>query len=245
MECDFGITELLSFRPVVFPGRSANTFAKTYDIMAGFLKMFTPKDRVFYTLFEELMGVLQEMADAFPKALKVADSDARMAALRTINDYEHRCDDVTHRIFIELGRNFITPFDREDIHSLVAALDDIADYTWGSAKQIINYGLGRVDDYMIQFAFIIQKSVASLHKAVRELRDMKDLVAITRSCVDINSYENEADDLLDASIQKLFATETNAIEVIKRKDIYEELEMVTDKCEDAANVIESIIIKYS
>ena len=213
--------------------------------MAGFLKLFTPKDRVFYSLFEEIMGVLQEMTDAFPKALQTAAPDARQKALRAINDYEHRCDEITHRIFIELGRNFITPFDREDIHSLVAALDDIADYTWGSAKHIINYGLGNVDEYMVQFAFIIQKSVVSLGKAVRELRDMRDLVAITRSCVDINSYENEADDLLDAAIQKLFATEINAIEVIKRKDIYEELEMVTDKCEDAANIIESIIIKYS
>ena len=207
--------------------------------------MFTPKDRVFYTLFEEIMGVLEEMAGAFPKALQTADSEARREALRAINDYEHRCDDITHRIFIELGRNFITPFDREDIHSLVAALDDIADYTWGSAKHIINYGLSNVDDYMIQFAYIIEKSVISLHTAIGELRDMRDLVAITRSCVDINSYENEADDLLDAAIQKLFATETNAIEVIKRKDIYQELEVVTDKCEDAANIIESIIIKYS
>lgn len=207
--------------------------------------MFTPKDRVFYTLFEEIMGVLEEMASAFPKALQTADSEARREALRAINDYEHRCDEITHRIFIELGRNFITPFDREDIHSLVAALDDIADYTWGSAMHIINYGLSNVDDYMIQFAYIIEKSVISLHTAIAELRDMKDLVAITRSCVDINSYENEADDLLDAAIQKLFATETNAIEVIKRKDIYQELEVVTDKCEDAANIIESIIIKYS
>lgn len=213
--------------------------------MSGFLKLFTPKDRVFYSLFEELTAVLQEMADAFPKALQVAEPDGRQKALRSMNDYEHRCDDIAHRIFIELGRNFITPFDREDIHALTSALDDIADYIWGSAKRILNYGLDDVDDFMVQFSFIIQKSVTALGKGIRELRDMKDLTAITSCCVDINSFENEADDVLDNATRKLFASRLDAIEIIKRKDIYEELEVVTDKCEDAANVIETIIIKYS
>ncbi len=213
--------------------------------MSGFLKLFTPKDRVFYSLFEEMTTVLVEMAETFPKALQVADPDSRQKALRAINNYEHRCDDITHRIFIELGRNFITPFDREDIHSLTAALDDIADYTWGSAKRILNYGLDDVDDFMVQFSLIIQKSVTALSKGIHELRDMKDMTAITKCCVDINSFENEADDVLDNATRKLFASRLDAIEIIKRKDIYEELEMVTDKCEDAANVIETIIIKYS
>jgi predicted phosphate transport protein (TIGR00153 family) len=213
--------------------------------MSGFLKMFTPKDRVFYSLFEELMSVLKEMAEAFPKALQIPDPASRYTALKNINDFEHRCDEITHRIFIELGQNFITPFDREDIHTLASALDDVADFIWGSAKRILNYGLEDLDDHMVSFAYVIQKSIASLDTGIRELRTMKNMAVITQCCVDVNSYENEADDLLDIAIQALFSSRLDAIEIIKRKDIYEELEVVTDKCEDAANVIETIIIKYS
>ncbi len=207
--------------------------------------MFTPKDRVFYSLFEELMSVLKEMAEAFPKALQIADPASRYTALKNINDFEHRCDEITHRIFIELGQNFITPFDREDIHTLASALDDVADFIWGSAKRILNYGLEDLDEHMVNFARVIQKAIASLDTGIRELRTMKNMAAITQCCVDVNSYENEADDLLDHAIQALFSSRLDAIEIIKRKDIYEELEVVTDKCEDAANVIETIIIKYS
>lgn len=207
--------------------------------------MFTPKDRVFYSLFEELMSVLKEMAEAFPKALQIQDAASRYTALKNINDFEHRCDEITHRIFIELGQNFITPFDREDIHTLASALDDVADFIWGSAKRILNYGLEDLDHHMVKFAYVIQKSIASLDTGIRELRTMKNMAVITQCCVDVNSYENEADDLLDIAIQALFSSRLDAIEIIKRKDIYEELEVVTDKCEDAANVIETIIIKYS
>lgn len=207
--------------------------------------MFTPKDRIFYSLFDELLRVLEEMAAAFPKALQISHPENRYAALKTINDYEHRCDEITHQIFIELGQNFITPFDREDIHTLATALDDVADFTWGSAKRILNYRLEETDEYMIGFANIIQKSIAALKSGIHELRAMKNMAAITKCCVDVNSFENEADDLLDVATQKLFNSRLDAIEIIKRKDIYEELEVVTDKCEDAANVIESIIIKYS
>jgi hypothetical protein len=211
----------------------------------GFMKMFMPKDRVFYGLFEEMTGTLVEMGKAFGDALSIEDLDTRNAALRRLNDYEHACDSITHKIFIELGRNFITPFDREDIHSLASALDDIADFTWGSAKRILNYGLQSIDENMRGFAVIIQDSIGALHSGIHELRNMKNLTAITDCCVKVNSLENDADEILDKATIKLFSTKMEAIELIKLKDLYEEMELVTDKCEDAANVIETIIIKYS
>ena len=211
----------------------------------GFMKFFTPKDRVFYTLFEKMTSILVDMSEDFSKVLKIADVDDRRKALRSINDWEHACDEVTHQIFIELGRNFITPFDREDIHTLATALDDIADNIWGSAKRILNYNLEDVDDYMLRFSSIIQKSVTVLKLGITELRDMKEMKVLTDCCVQINSFENEADELLDAATQKLFSSGLPTLDIVKKKDLYEDLEIVTDKCEDAANVIESIIIKYS
>ena len=209
------------------------------------LKFFLPKDRIFYGLFEEVAASLVQMGNTFSKALQEEDLSKRDSILRTLEDHEHKNDEITHRIFIELGQNFITPFDREDIHYLATALDDIADYIWGAAKRIVNYQIDDQYNTLPAFAEIISKSIAAINTSVYALRDMKDLRAITEACVLVNSLENDADDLLDSTMLKLFSSNISAVELIKQKDIYQMLETVTDKCEDAANVVESIIIKYS
>ncbi|HRO43088.1 MAG TPA: DUF47 family protein [Flavipsychrobacter sp.] len=213
--------------------------------LTSFVKMFMPKDRVFYGLFEEVAVVLAEMASVFTAAVNENDAVKRSNLLKGLEELEHRNDEITHKIFIELGRNFITPFDREDIHALATSLDDIADFIWAAAKRITNYSIEDSDEITKGFANIITRSINSLNKAVRELRDMKDLRSITESCVMINSLENEGDELLDKAMMQLFTAAIDPLEVIKKKDLYEMLEIVTDKCEDAANVIESIIIKYA
>ena len=209
------------------------------------LKAFLPKDKVFYTLFEKVAENLKSMGNYFKEAIEEPDSQKRLTLLRTIEDGEHLNDDYTHQIFIELGQNFITPFDREDIHYLAMALDDVADYMYASSKKIINYNVVEIDDSMKQMAAIVQQATQSLGKAVRELRNMKKLHHITEACVMINSLENQADEVLDNAMIRLFSESVNPIELIKLKDIYQDMEVITDKCEDAANVIESIIIKYS
>jgi len=209
------------------------------------LKFFLPKDRVFYSLFEEVATTLVQMGNVFRTACQEQDLSKRDVLLRSLEDLEHKNDETTHRIFIELGRNFITPFDREDIHTLTTSLDDIADYIWGAAKRVVNYQIDDQYNTLPAFAEIISKSIAAINVAVYALRDMKDLRAITAACVQVNSLENDADDLLDSTLMKLFSASISPVELIKQKDIYQMLETVTDKCEDAANVVESIIIKYS
>jgi predicted phosphate transport protein (TIGR00153 family) len=211
----------------------------------SFVKLFTPKDRVFYGLFEEVSVNLVDMGRIFNEAMNEPDKGKRDQILKTLEDYEHKNDDATHRIFIELGQNFITPFDREDIHYLATSLDDVADFIWGSAKQIVNYNIENVTDTMKALGKVIANAIKALQIAIQELRNMKNLKAITEACVKVNSFENEADDILDAALTKLYSMETNAIELMKKKELYQHMEIVTDKCEDAANVIESIIIKYS
>jgi len=158
---------------------------------------------------------------------------------------EHANDELTHQLFTELGRNFITPFDREDIHYLATAMDDVADYIYSSAKKINFYRVNPNDTGIQKFAELIEQGCQHVHKAVIELRDMKNMRSITESLVRINSIENQADDVFDMSIERLFALEEDAKEVIKKREIYQVLEIATDKCEDVANVIESIIIKYA
>jgi hypothetical protein len=211
----------------------------------SFLKIFLPKDKVFYSLFEEVSNTLVQMGDTFRNALHEKDLAKRDAMLKTLEEFEHRNDEITHRIFIELGSNFITPFDREDIHYLATSLDDIADYIWGAAKRVVNYQIDDRYNTLQAFADIISKSIAAINTSVHGLRGMKNLRDITASCVIVNSLENDADDLLDATMMKLFNSGIDPIELIKQKDIFQMLEIVTDKCEDAANVVESIIIKYA
>lgn len=209
------------------------------------LKIFLPKDKVFFQLFENVAESMAQMAEKLKEVVHEKDFEKRAALIKEIEDLEHVNDDYTHRIFTELGRNFITPFDREDIHYLATALDDICDYIYASAKKINFYKVSPDDVGFRKMADLISNSCSEVKKAVGELRDMKNLRRITDAMVSINSIENQADDIFDMSIEKLFETEPDAKEVIKKREIYQVMEIVTDKCEDAANVIESIIIKYA
>jgi predicted phosphate transport protein (TIGR00153 family) len=211
----------------------------------SFLKIFLPKDKVFFRLFENVGETVMQMAVKLKAVVYEREFDKRTVIIREIEDLEHVNDDYTHRIFTELGRNFITPFDREDIHYLATSLDDICDYIYASAKKINFYKVNPDDIGFQKMAELILSSCNEVQKAVGELRDMKNLRKITDAMVLINSIENQADDIFDMSIEKLFETEPDAKEVIKKREIYQVMEIVTDKCEDAANVIESIIIKYA
>lgn len=209
------------------------------------LKIFLPKDRVFYQLFENVSEVLVKMGAKLKDVVNEPDFEQRAKLIKEIEDMEHTNDDYTHHIFTELGKNFITPFDREDIHYLATSLDDIADYIYASAKKINFYHVDPNDIGIQKMADLIALGCIHVHKAVTELRNMKNMRQITDALVAINSIENQADDIFDMSIERLFASEPDAKEVIKKREIYQIMETVTDKCEDAANVIESIIIKYA
>jgi len=209
------------------------------------LKIFLPKDRIFYQLFENVSEVLVKMGSKLKEVVNEPDFEQRGKLIKEVEDFEHINDELTHQIFTELGKNFITPFDREDIHYLATSLDDIADYIYASAKKINFYNVDPNDIGIKKMADLIALGCTQVHKAVTELRNMKNMRQITDALVAINSIENQGDDIFDMSIERLFATEPDAKEVIKKREIYQIMEVVTDKCEDAANVIESIIVKYT
>src|ERR1700733_12603704 len=213
--------------------------------MNSILKIFLPKDRVFYQLFESVAEELVKMGEKLKEVVNEPDFDRRARLIQEIEDMEHVNDDYTHNIFTELGKNFITPFDREDIHYLASALDDIADYIYASAKKINFYRVNPNDQGIQKMADLIDQGAGQIRIAVKELRNMRDMRKITDALVKVNSIENQADDIFDLSIERLFETEPDAKEVIKKREIYQVMEIVTDKCEDAGNVIESIIIKYA
>lgn len=209
------------------------------------MKIFMPKDKIFYSLFEQVAVTVAQMGKLMKDVVTEPDFDKRAALIAQIEDMEHVNDDYTHKIFTELGRNFITPFDREDIHYLATALDDICDYIFASAKKINFYKVNPNDQGIQKMADLIEQGAEQIKNAVFELRNMRNMRQITDALVKVNSIENQADDIFDMSIDRLFETEPDAKEVIKKREIYQVMEIVTDKCEDAGNVIESIIIKYA
>ena len=210
----------------------------------GILQYLLPKDRKFFPLFKQATENLVKGSKLLVELVN-APVEKRRDLIKEIEHVEHIGDNITHMIFNELGRNFITPFDREDIHALTSSIDDVLDLIQGSAKRIELYKVTVISEPMVLLSDIILKGAIELNVAVLNLEGMKRIDEIKAACVRINSLENNADDVFNLAIARLFDEEKDAIQLIKTKEILQALETATDKCEDAANVIESIIIKYA
>lgn len=208
--------------------------------LSSFLK---PKDKKFFPLFEKAAENLVNTSNTLVELVNNASPDRRRELTKEIERLEHVGDNLTHMIFSELGTNFITPFDREDIHALATVIDDIVDYIHGSVKRIELYKVTEITTAMVKLSELIQRSAIELNVAVKQLKNLKDISAIKEACVKINSIENHADDIFNNAIARLFEEEKDAVHIIKIKEVLTALETATDKCEDAANVLETILIK--
>jgi predicted phosphate transport protein (TIGR00153 family) len=209
-----------------------------------FLHALLPKDKKFFNLFERDAENLLAATKVFKDIMSNSISkEERAQKIRRIEELEHKGDEVTHQIYSELGLTFITPFDREDIHSLASKLDDILDYIYGAAGRIVLYRVDEITPEMEKLAEMIHDASIELGKAIPLLNDMRNVPTIKEALVRINSIENEADDIFERAIASLFETCTDPIKLIKTKEILVSLETATDQCEDASNVIESIIVK--
>ncbi len=208
------------------------------------IQILLPHDEKFYSLFEEMTRLLQKASIALKK---IPDSDPvqTQSLADEIEDLEHQADEVTHRVFAELNATFVTPFDREDIHELASSLDDVMDYINGCSSRFVLYNVRVAPQYMRKLMEIIQLQVETVGKGITYLRDFKNTGMLEEVLKKVNEYENEADTVFTLAIADLFENEKNAIELIKLKEIYIGLETATDRCEDVANVLESILVKHA
>ncbi|MBK7149413.1 MAG: DUF47 domain-containing protein [Bacteroidetes bacterium] len=213
--------------------------------LQSILSFFVPKDNVFLDLFAQSTANLVATASVFNEMINHTDVSLRSDYTKRLKDLEHAGDEITHRIFTELSSNFITPFDREDIHYLATSLDDIVDFIYGSATRLNLYQMGECSSAMKKLAEIIEKQAKEIDVAVVNMKSMSNVIRIREALVRINSLENNADDVFDEALANLFVLETDAVKIIKVKEILANMETATDKCEDVANVIETIIIKQS
>jgi uncharacterized protein Yka (UPF0111/DUF47 family) len=203
-----------------------------------------PKDKLFYPLFDQACNNMVEIAKVLENALK-SDSVTRLQSHDTINLLEKQGDEITHAIMRETGNTFIVPFDREDIHALAIAIDDVVDYIYGTSKRLDIYKVHQISPAMIRLAEIITLSAIELQSAVREMRSLRNVRKVKAHLHTINTLENEADIIMNTTIADLFKNETDAMVILKTKEVITFLENATDKCEEAAHVIDSVIIKFS
>ncbi len=201
-----------------------------------------PQDKVFFDLFDRMAQTVVSAADLLVEFVENFENVKEQC--HRMKQIEHQGDEITHEIYEQLNRTFITPLESEEISRLASALDDILDYIDGTAQQMYSYGITETDDSMVQLAKLIRLSVVEIEKAVNGIRTIKNPGLIEERCIEVNRLENVADNVLGHAIRDLFKTE-DAITIIKLKDIYENLEMATDKCEDVANVLSDIAIRHS
>ncbi|TWI99394.1 hypothetical protein JN11_02711 [Mucilaginibacter frigoritolerans] len=205
---------------------------------------FVPKDKkVFFPLFEQAASNAVAMATILVETVNSDNPATREELFKQIDKLENKGDEITHQVYLELGKNFITPFDREDIHALASAIDDVADYIQGAANRMSLYRIDDFNEHIRKLSELTLQGAIELEKAVKELKDLKNVRSIADSCIRINSVENQADYVFDRAVADLFLYETDAIRLIKYKEILSVLETATDMCEDAANVMESILVK--
>ncbi len=204
-----------------------------------------PHDHTFYTLFEDASNNLLRAAEALKQLSYAKSVSERESIVSRIRDLEHEGDSITHKIFSELNSTFVTPLDREDIHLLASAIDDIMDHIDGSATRFTLYKINECPPTMVQLIDVLYLSITELGRAIGLIRHMHQTEELQRLFKKINEYENQADSIFEVAIADLFENEKDPIKVIKLKEVFVGLETATDKCEDVANVLEGILIKHA
>jgi predicted phosphate transport protein (TIGR00153 family) len=197
-----------------------------------------PRETKFFEIFENMAKNVTEGARVLHQILLTFENVE--AGVQRIKEIEHRGDDMTHAVMTKLNQTFITPFDREDIHRLASSLDDVLDFVNAAGQRLVLYKIRRATSPAAELAGLIVRQSEELTKAVSLLEKNKHVL---EHCVEINRLEDEADSVCRQAIANLFENEKDPIELIKMKELYEVLEMATDKAEDAANVLEAVVLK--
>ena len=202
---------------------------------------FLPKEEQYFTLFIQMTVYISDASRELKEMLHDPDQDYH-EYVRRIKGLEHACDELTHSISTKLNKSFITPFDREDIYLMSSALDDIVDLINDAARAIVDFDIKEIRDPAKDFADVIVRMGEQLREIVSTLQKPKN---ITQRLVEIHRLENEGDDIYHAAIAELFREERDPLNVLRWKEVYEKLEAAVDRCENVANIIESVVIKHT
>jgi predicted phosphate transport protein (TIGR00153 family) len=202
-----------------------------------------PKEKKFFALFEQGTRNAVKIAQQLKDMVSIWENVKERVGV--INDLEHQGDAITHQIFDQLHRSIITPFDREDIALLAHSLDDVADFIHAAADAMLLYKIERPTNRARELADIVVQAVAEVEKGVSEMHDRVGRKQLLKRCVEINRLENLGDIVYRSAMAELFDDSANYATLIKWREIYNHMESVIDRCEDIANILEGVAIKYA
>jgi predicted phosphate transport protein (TIGR00153 family) len=207
------------------------------------LEKLMPKSDEFFDDFDAQAEVTVRGARLLLALLEdFTDVERKVAAIKEV---EHEGDDIAHRAFERLHKQFITPFDRAEIHRLLGRIDDVLDLTDTTAERLLLYEVGAIPQAAKDLARLVVPATEKMQEAVRQLREIKNPAQILASCREIKRIEGDADVLGRAAIAALFKSGADALSIIKWKELYDLMETATDRCEDVANVIEGVVLEHA
>ena len=207
-------------------------------------QFLVPKDKKFFPLFEKASANLVVLAETLHEAVNAPKLE-REEYFKKIEELEEIIEEITHQTHLELSRNFITPFDREDIHALVKSIDNVADYMHGAASRMRLYQVEKITKSIRKLTEINLEACQLINEGILQLKDMNNVKLIKETCKKINKLESKADVVFDKAVADIFENETDAKNIIKYKEVLSALESASDKCKSVANVMEQISVKHS
>jgi predicted phosphate transport protein (TIGR00153 family) len=210
----------------------------------NFISRLMPRQGRFFGLFDGHAKLIVDGALALVDVLRHYENGRdRGAGIKTIEDVEHAADRITHETVQLLHTTFVTPFDRDDIHRLISRMDDVLDLIQDTGESLVLYDIQKVTPEALELAELLLRCAERVQSAVKLMATMADGPQMLKICEEIDKLESEADKVMRAAISKLFRDETDVRQLIKLKAVYESLESATDKCQDVANVIESVVLE--
>jgi uncharacterized protein len=210
----------------------------------NFISRLMPREGRFFNLFDSHAKLIVDGALALADVLRHYDIQKdREVGIRAIEDAEHAADRITHETVQLLHTTFVTPFDRDEIHRLISRMDDVLDLIQDTGESLVLYDIQKVTPEATQLAELLLRCAERVQSAVGLMASMADSPAILKICQEIDKLESEADKVMRSAISELFRHESDVRQVIKLKAVYEALESATDKCQDVANVIESVVLE--
>ena len=208
------------------------------------LQFLVPKDKKFFPLFHQHAQILVDMATTLHEAVNVKQEE-REPFFNKLGELEEESEKLMATVNFELSKNFLTPFDREDIYALTSKMNEVTDYIDGSASRMRLYQVDKVKKSIRKITEANLEACQQIQKAIKSLEGFKDLKAVLKSCEKINKLENKVDNIYDKEIYEIFNENENVKEIIKYKEVFSALETTTDKCKYVADVLEGISVKHS
>jgi predicted phosphate transport protein (TIGR00153 family) len=212
----------------------------------NFIARLMPREGRFFVLFDKHAALIVDGARALVDVLRRYEIEAeRAAGLKIIEDAEHAADRITHETVQLLHTTFITPFDRDDIHRLISRMDDVLDLIQDTGESLVLYDVQNMTPAATELAELLLRCAERVQAAVKLLASMAEAQKMLEICQEIDKLESDADKVMRGAISRLFRDETDVRQLVKFKAVYEALETATDKCQDVANVIESVVLENS